>query len=135
MYSTIQEAWGDNLFEKYSNKIDNNPIENVSENLSEFFNPKLIQNKKRKKKKSIMSVVSSIASNTVSNISNKKMTCKEIFYHIKKCKKCQKKIGKYLNRNKIVININLVEIRKMLLLLIFIAMIIIIINMLFENKR
>ena len=93
-----------------------------------------------RKQKSVISNITSFASKTVSTLSSKftkkkKMTCKEIFYHIKKCKKCQKKIGKYLNRNKIVINMDPVEVRKMLLLLIFIAMIIIIINMFFENKK
>jgi len=150
MYSTIQEAWGDNLLEKYANNFDNiiKPKETFSnnhinddylENISEYFNPKLIKKKKRKQK-SVMSNITSFASKTASILSSKftkkkKMTCKEIFYHIKKCKKCQKKIGKYLNRNKIVINMDPVEVRKMLLLLIFIAMIIIIINMFFENKR
>ena len=149
MYSTIQEAWGDNLLEKYANNFDNiiKPIETFSnnhidddylENLSEYFNPKSVKKNKRKKKKS--KTLSSISTKTVSVLSTevnkkKKMTCKELFYHIKKCKKCQKKIGKYLNRNKIVINMDPVEVRKMLLLLIFIAMIIIIINMLFENKK
>lgn len=150
MYSTIQEAWGDNLLEKYANNFDNiiKPKETFSnnhinddylENISEYFNPKLVKKKKRKQK-SVMSNITSFASKTASILSSKftkkkKMTCKEIFYHIKKCKKCQKKIGKYLNRNKIVINMDPVEVRKMLLLLIFIAMIIIIINMFFENKR
>ena len=150
MYSTIQEAWGNNLLSKYTNNFDNiiKPKETFSnnhinddylENLSEYFDPKLVKKKKRKQK-SVISNITSFASKTVSTLSSKftkkkKMTCKEIFYHIKKCKKCQKKIGKYLNRNKIVINMDPVEVRKMLLLLIFIAMIIIIINMFFENKK
>ena len=150
MYSTIQEAWGNNLLSKYANNFDNiiKPKETFSnnhinddylENLSEYFDPKLVKKKKRKQK-SVISNITSFASKTVSTLSSKftkkkKMTCKEIFYHIKKCKKCQKKIGKYLNRNKIVINMDPVEVRKMLLLLIFIAMIIIIINMFFENKK
>jgi hypothetical protein len=134
MYSTIQEAWGNNLLEKYANNFDNiiKPKETFSnnhinddylENLSEYFNPKLVKKNKKKKKSR---TISSISTKTVSVLSSKfnkkkKMTCKELFYHIKKCKKCQNKIGKYLNRNKIVINMDPVEVRKMLLLLIFIA--------------
>ena len=148
MYSTIQEAWGNNLLEKYANNFDNiiKPKETFSdnhinddylENLSEYFNPKLLKKKKKKRKKK--SQLSTLSTNTISVSSKiskkKKMTCKELFYQIKKCKKCQKKIGKYLNRNKIVINMDPVEVRKMLLLLIFISMIIVIINMIFENKR
>ena len=148
MYSTIQEAWGNNLLEKYANNFDNiiKPKETFSdnhinddylENLSEYFNPKLLKKKKKKRKKK--SQLSTLSTNTISVSSKiskkKKMTCKELFYHVKKCKKCQKKIGKYLNRNKIVINMDPVEVRKMLLLLIFISMIIVIINMIFENKR
>ena len=151
MYSTIQEAWGNNLLEKYANNFDNiiKPKETFSDNhinddyldnLSEYFNPKLLKKNKKKKKSKKMTELSSLSTKTVSVLSSefnkkKKMTCKELFYHIKKCKKCQKKIGKYLNRNKIVINMDPVEVRKMLLMLIFISMIIVIINMIFENKR
>ena len=76
MYSTIQEAWGDNLLEKYANNFDNiiKPKETFSnnhinddylENISEYFNPKLIKKKKRKQK-SVMSNITSFASKTAS---------------------------------------------------------------------
>ena len=58
MYSTIQEAWGNNLLSKYANNFDNiiKPKETFSnnhinddylENLSEYFDPKLVKKMKK----------------------------------------------------------------------------------------
>ena len=61
--------------------------------------------------------------------------CKDIIYHIKNCKKCRKKLQKIFYKDKIVIDMNPREVRKMLLCLIFIGMVIILFNMLTEKRK
>jgi hypothetical protein len=63
-----------------------------------------------------------------------KIKCKDIIKHVKKCKKCRKKLEKYINKNKIVIDMNPIEVRKMLLCLILIGMFIMLFNMLTEMR-
>ena len=172
MYSTIQEAWNDDIIELYSNNFQNNNdtnniannkpnIDNFNssiqyfdikqdyDNINKHYKPKLKNSnkvssstpkKKKKKKKKQKSIVSSVTSKSIT-ISNKykykkkHIPCKDVFRKIKECKRCRKKVERYINRNKIVIDLNPIEVRKMLLCLILIGMIIILINMISDRKR
>ena len=141
MYSTIQEAWNTDITEMYSNNfnnqvqtIDNNNYFNIHENYKK--KPiKTISNKKTKVTSTSTKIKKSVSTKIVPKYKKKKMKCKEIINYIKKCKKCRIKIEKYINKNKIVIDMNPIEIRKMLLCLILLGMIIILFNMLTDKKR
>lgn len=171
MYSTIQEAWNDDIIELYSNNFQNNNtiktkpnIDNFNnnsiqyfdinedyDNIHEYYKPKLKNSnkvssstkkvKKKKKFKKPKSIVSSSTKSTSITISKKykykkkHIPCKDVFKKIKECKRCRRKVEKYINRNKIVIDLDPIEVRKMLLCLILIGMIIILINMLSDQKR
>jgi hypothetical protein len=164
MYSTIQEAWNNDIVELYSNNFQNNNpnIDNIHtnsiqyfdikddyNNIHEHYKPKL----KLKQKKNIIiaskktTSLSTQKNNSISSATSitkkykyrkkhkkKHIPCKDVFKKIKECKKCRRKVEKYINRNKIVIDLDPMEIRKMLLCLILIGMIIILINMISERK-
>jgi hypothetical protein len=169
MYSTIQEAWNDDIVELYSNNFQNNNttktkpnIDNFNnnsiqyfdinedyDNIHEYYKPKLknsnkvssstkkVKKKKFKKPKSIVTSSAKSTSTTISKkykYKKKHIPCKDVFKKIKECKKCRRKVEKYINRNKIVIDLDPIEVRKMLLCLILIGMIIILINMLSDRK-
>jgi hypothetical protein len=180
MYSTIQEAWNNDITDVYTENFKQNQFKTISSS-NNFFNihedygsikgvktnntstpPPQVNTKKKKKKKkkknlpttsSIQSSQSDITlgralrtegsnpnslSTTTSNPKirsiKSKLKCNDIFKHIKKCKKCRKKLEKYINRNKIVIDMNPVEVRKMLLCLIMIGMFIMLFNMITERR-
>ena len=173
MYSTIQEAWNDDIIELYSNNFQNNNdtnnignnkpnIDNFNnsiqyfdikqdyDNINKHYKPKLknsnkvssstkkVKKKFKKKPKSIVSSSTKSTSITISKkfkYKKKHIPCKDVFKKIKECKRCRRKVEKYINRNKIVIDLDPIEVRKMLLCLILIGMIIILINMLSDRKR
>ena len=160
MYSTIQEAWNNDITDVYAENFKQNKFKTISSS-NNFFNihedygsikgvrtnntstpPPQVKTKKKKKKKIVPSTQSSQSSTVQSTTTvnpkirsiKSKIKCKDILKHIKKCKKCRKKIEKYINKNKIVIDMNPVEVRKMLLCLILIGMFIMLFNMITERR-
>ena len=206
MYSTIQEAWNNDITDVYTENFKQNKFKTISSS-NNFFNihedygsikgvrtnntstsPSQVNTKKKKNKKNkknkkklpttssiqssqsditfgralrtkgsnpnststqrvrnksstvgnLRSTVGNLRSTTTSNPKirsiKSKLKCNDIFKHIKKCKKCRKKLEKYINRNKIVIDMNPVEVRKMLLCLIMIGMFIMLFNMITERR-
>ena len=160
MYSTIQEAWNNDITDVYAENFKQNKFKTISSS-NNFFNihedygsikgvrtnntstpPPQVKTKKKKKKKIVPSTQSSQSSTVQSTTTvnpkirsiKNKIKCKDILKHIKKCKKCRKKIEKYINKNKIVIDMNPVEVRKMLLCLILIGMFIMLFNMITERR-
>jgi len=163
MYSTIQEAWNNDITDVYAENFKQNKFKTISSS-NNFFNihedygsikgvrtsntstppPQVnTKKKKKKKKKKIVPSTQSSQSSTVQSTTTvnpkirsikSKIKCKDILKHIKKCKKCRKKIEKYINKNKIVIDMNPVEVRKMLLCLILIGMFIMLFNMITERR-
>ena len=157
MYSTIQEAWNNDHMELYANHFKQAKFNTVSEkftsNNNNYFNihenygssqpskkivkKKKKKQKKKKKKKSPKTTVSS--STTVNPIirsikSKPKIKCRDVLKYIKNCRKCRKKVEQYINNNKIVIDMNPIEVRKMLLCLILIGMFIMLFNMITEMR-
>ena len=163
MYSTIQEAWNNDITDVYAENFKQNKFKTISSS-NNFFNihedygsikgvrtsntstppPQVnTKKKKKKKKKKIVPSTQSSQSSTVQSTTTvnpkirsikSKIKCKDILKHIKKCKKCRKKIEKYINKNKIVSDMNPVEVRKMLLCLILIGMFIMLFNMITERR-
>ena len=172
MYSTIQEAWNNDITDVYAENFKQNKFKTISSS-NNFFNihedygsikgvrtsntstpsPQVkTKKKKKKKKKKLVPSTQSCQSSTVQSTQRSKsksstttvnpkirsikskIKCKDILKHIKKCKKCRKKIEKYINKNKIVIDMNPVEVRKMLLCLILIGMFIMLFNMITERR-
>ena len=157
MYSTIQEAWNNDHMELYANHFKQAKFNTVSEkftsNNNNYFNihenygssqpsKKIVKKKKKKqkkkKKKKKISPKTTVSSSTTVNpiirSIKSKIKCKDVIKHVKKCRKCRKKLEKYINKNKIVIDMNPIEIRKMLLCLILIGMFIMLFNMITEMR-
>ena len=146
MYSTIDEAWNNDMSLIYANNFKQakfNSAPATKKNyftVQEYYSPKnnqSIQQKQHKQKKLSITKTKSKTSTTPLPKSiklKKKVNCQQIFKHIKKCKKCRRKLRKYLNRNKIVIDMNPVEVRKMLLFIILVGMVIMLFNMLTESR-
>ena len=156
MYSTIQEAWNNDHMELYTNnfkqsKFNTSSSNNNYFNIHENYGTIIPKKKKLSSKKNFKSTISNKSLSTQKNKSTKsssttvnpiirsikskpKIKCRDVFKYIKNCRKCRKKVEQYINKNKIVIDMNPIEVRKMLLCLILIGMFIMLFNMLTEMR-